>query len=549
MKRPLRVSLIQSPAWSLDEHEQAWADLLTRVDEAGEAGTDLIVTPEASYPAYLLPGRAAYEERRPLPDATVEAALGALAATHRCHIVAGLVQRAGDALANRAVLFGPDGRVVGRYQKSFLWHLDGGVFQPGREFPSFPLPLGGGEEPVGLGMYICADGRLPEIPRALAAAGARILAVPTAWVATGDDPQHLHNAQADYLSQARAAENGAWVLVADKVGVEGDTLVYAGRSGIIAPDGTWLVQAPSHEAGTVTATIDLAAGDEGPPVAPRPELYAGARTAAETSPAARHSREPLVVADATGRVGAQALPAAPSAVELMERLREAARAQARQGTQVLVLPDLAGEDPRAVTADELLPALGALTAETGLLITVVLAERTPGATYKTCYAVGPGGVRAAHRQTHLRPAELAAGFRPGDQPCPRVPSAAGTVGLLAGSEGLVPELARAHRLAGAEILAWSAGALPGPLRELTRSRANEQRMYVVAAGDGARCAAYIADPAGTVVQESLPGRPMHISADINRALTRWHRMAPGTDPFAAFRPVAPLGPVAPFGAL
>ena len=43
---------------------------------------------------------------------------------------------------------------------------------------------------------------------------------------------------------ARAIENGAWVVAADKVGVEAGTIVYAGRSGVVDPAGRWRVQAP-----------------------------------------------------------------------------------------------------------------------------------------------------------------------------------------------------------------------------------------------------------------------------------------------------------------
>ena len=93
----LDVALLQLRAFGLADHEAAWAELLRRVDEAATAtgdAPDLIVAPEASYPAYYLHSRAAYEAARVLSDGEVEATLAARAARYGTTIVVGLVQRA-----------------------------------------------------------------------------------------------------------------------------------------------------------------------------------------------------------------------------------------------------------------------------------------------------------------------------------------------------------------------------------------------------------------------------------------------------------------------
>ena len=543
----LDVALLQLRAFGLADHEAAWAELLRRIDEAATPADGpppgLIVAPEASYPAYYLYSRAAYEAAGVLADSEVEATLAERAARHGATIVVGLVQRTPTGkLRNQAVSFGPSGEVLTRTAKRFLWHFDTEWFEPGEA--ASVVEVGGARA----GVFVCADGRLPEIPRALAAAGAELLIDPTAWVSSGRDAAALSNPQVDYMLAARAIENGAWVVAADKVGVEAGTIVYAGRSGVVDPAGGWRVQAPSDEAGIIRSSIDL---DEarGAPVPRRPELYGGAAIAGEDSPAARATREPISVAAAEVRLAAAALAAQPSAVELMEQVRATATTLATQGAQLLVLPDLAGADAHALSQQELLPQLAALSAETGLMLAVTLAERPAHGNgdeeraYKSLLLLDGGELICHYRQAHLDVAEQAAGFASGEAPPPLIDTRLGRLGLLAGRDALAPEPARALKLAGAEVLVWCASPLVDAtedgVRVIARTRAAENRVYVVAsAGPDRAGGAYVVEPSGAVAAESLAGEAMAVAADANRALTRRHRMAPRTDPILAHRPEA-----------
>ena len=545
--RLLDVALLQLRAFGLADHEAAWAELLRRIDEAATPAEGpppgLIVAPEASYPAYYLHSRAAYEAARLLADGEVEATLGERASRHGTTIVVGLVQRTPTGkLRNQAVCFGPSGEVLTRTAKRFLWHFDTEWFEPGED--AEVVEVGGGRA----GVFVCADGRLPEIPRALAAAGAELLIDPTAWVSSGRDAAALSNPQVDYMLAARAIENGAWVVAADKVGVEAGTIVYAGRSGVVDPAGRWRVQAPSDAPGIIRSSIDL---DEvrGAPVPRRPELYGGAAISGEDSPAARATREPITVADAEVRLAAAALAAQPSAVELMEQVRAMATTLATQGAQLLVLPDLAGADPHALSQQELLPQLAALSVETGVMLAVTLAERPAHSNgdeeraYKSLLLLDGGELICAYRQAHLDADEVAAGFAPGETPPPLIDTRLGRLGLLAGRDALAPEPARALKLAGAEVLVWCASPLTDAtedgVRVIARTRAAENRVYVVAsAGPDRAGGAYVVEPSGAVAAESLAGEAMAVAADANRALTRRHRMAPRTDPILAHRPEA-----------
>jgi predicted amidohydrolase len=138
-------------------------------------------------------------------------------------------------------------------------------------------------------------------------------------------------------------------------------------------------------------------------------------------------------------------------------------------------------------------------------------------------------VLLAHRQTHLLPSQAAAGLTPGDEPCPVVETAAGRVGLLLGAEGLVPEVARSLMLRGAEFLLWPASSLGVPLLPLARCRADENRLYVAVATPSDDEGALIASPAGRVLAATLAGEEMSTAAQVNRMLSCWKDMAPGTN--------------------
>lgn len=536
MSHPLKVALLQLRAFDLADHEAAWDEMFRRIDEAAETEPDLMVLPEASYPAYFLHSRDAYEHAGVRPDAEVETSLAERARRHNCYIAAGVVLHGSEevesetALVNVCLLFGPDGTEVGRYAKSFLWHFDRKWFRPGASFPVFDVAG------ARAGMLVCADGRMPEIARSLAVSGAKLIIDPTAWVSWGRERSVLTSPQVEYVMCVRAIENGVWVVAADKVGVEAGSLVYAGRSGVINPRGEWLVQAPADRPGIVTCTLDL---DEacGPPVRRRPELYDVGAMPGEHSTAATLAREPLIAEDAAARVAAVALDLSPSAVDLMERVRAIVRALGAQETALAVLPDLAGLDVRAVTEDEFLPLFAELSAEAEMLLAVQLAERDDGRTFKTAYLLSSGSLLASHRQTHLSEGELEAGFAAGDQPPPVIDTAVGYIGLLAGSEGLVPELSRSLKLRGTELMAWTAGDVLHPVSVLARTRGSENRAYVAAAGTASEAGgAYIVDPDGAVLAETLAGEQMATSADINRAFARWNDMAPHTNPVLEYDP-------------
>jgi predicted amidohydrolase len=215
------------------------------VRAAGAAGADLCVLPEGTYPAYVLGSVDA--ARRALaagPDAQV--ALGTEAQRAGIEIVAGLVVDGSDGLLNAAVHFGSDGAVRNRVAKRFLWHFDNAWFVPG------------GRSGVvdGLGVLVCADGRLPEIAGDLASQGARLLVNSTAWVVGQPSPTGT-NVQAEFLWRVRALESGCAAVACTKVGTEAGIAMYAGKSQAVEADGTVVAMASPTEPEVLVCELEV----------------------------------------------------------------------------------------------------------------------------------------------------------------------------------------------------------------------------------------------------------------------------------------------------
>ncbi|MGE0572341.1 MAG: nitrilase-related carbon-nitrogen hydrolase, partial [Dehalococcoidia bacterium] len=52
--KPFRIACCQVRAHDLEDAEENLANLLRSLDEAGEAGAQLVLLPECSYPAYYV---------------------------------------------------------------------------------------------------------------------------------------------------------------------------------------------------------------------------------------------------------------------------------------------------------------------------------------------------------------------------------------------------------------------------------------------------------------------------------------------------------------
>lgn len=271
MKRieSLRIAAFQ-PAVRAEAPESGRVDVAVEaIRRASAEGARLIVFPEG-YPGPL---RAASRY-----DAAP--ALAQAAAATGCAVCWSRVERGADGRFRKvAYLFDERGTQVMRYERA---HPATGDVHPTLSGVSLaPGPTLGFAELFGIpvGVLICSELWLPEVARSLAVRGAELLLAP----AGGGFGKVAANWQ--LIARARAIENEAYVVLTQHLfGDEQGAALIAGPEAVVAA---------SHDAGVLTADLDLArlrwlrATDDsmanpkpftslpGLLRARRPELYAG----------------------------------------------------------------------------------------------------------------------------------------------------------------------------------------------------------------------------------------------------------------------------------
>lgn len=278
----IRVSAIQLLAHDRSSLAGAWPGIASRIREAADGGAQLVVLPEGTLPAYVL----GYDrfERSEIEAALSESAR--LAAELRIVLVVGSARVIDDRVYNSAVVFEADGTQAGFADKYFLWHFDRQWFARGERLQPVATSVGA------LGVLICADGRIPTIASTLVDRGAELLVMPTAWVTSGRDPQHLENVQADLLARVRARENGVPFVAANKCGVELRSVAYCGKSQIVAADGSLTAIASETEPQILTAEVTAGSA--------RPLRASSERVSAVNARTAVHSVRVAISARSTG---------------------------------------------------------------------------------------------------------------------------------------------------------------------------------------------------------------------------------------------------------
>lgn len=289
------VAAVQCGAHDREDFDASWPRIVALAHTAGERGARLIVLPEGTVPGYLL-GPAAVRA-----DELARAAddVAALAVRHAAVVVYGSAKIVGDRVYNAAICVGPDGAELGHAAKQFLWHFDRRWFARGETLRPVDTPLGR------LGLLVCADGRIPTIAATLVERGAQILVMPTAWVTSGRDPGALDNIQADLMANVRARENGVPFVVANKCGVECESVAYCGKSAVIDARGAFVARAGETTPEIAFGEVELARSAS-PGRRRRPEPDQSAASSSEPRERARVAFTPAGARDDVERLAALA---------------------------------------------------------------------------------------------------------------------------------------------------------------------------------------------------------------------------------------------------
>lgn len=252
-----KAAVVQMRSGTSPDENVAWMESMVR--EAAAAGATYVQTPE------MTGGLVRDKDARASVFTTqsldpVVSAGARLAAELRIylHIGSTAIVRPDGKLANRALLFGPDGGLIATYDKIHMFDVDldngeswreSSAYEPGAAAVVADLPIGN------LGFAICYDLRFPQLFRSEALAGAQILTTPAAFTRqTGE--AHWHT-----LLRARAIENGAFVVAAAQGGLHQDGRETYGHSLIIDPWGRILAELGNDEPGVAVAEIDTSLSD------------------------------------------------------------------------------------------------------------------------------------------------------------------------------------------------------------------------------------------------------------------------------------------------
>ena len=231
------------------------AETLARlVREAAGHGAIYIQTPE-------MPGAVQKSRKglmdvlKPEVDDIIVKTAAELACEHGIHLHIGSTAIAldGGMIANRALLFGPKGDILARYDKIPMFDVDldngeswreSAVYRPGEKAVLARLPF------AAIGLGICYDVRFPDLYTAYGLAGAEVLTAPAAFTKqTGLAHWHV-------LQRARAIENGAYMISAAQAGTHEDGRETFGHSMIVDPWGKIIAEAGDEGEAAIIAEID-----------------------------------------------------------------------------------------------------------------------------------------------------------------------------------------------------------------------------------------------------------------------------------------------------
>lgn len=219
---------------------------LAAIEDARAGGAELIVLPELATSGYVF-------------ESSEEAAAMAISADHPvlaewaraaapAVVVGGFAERGSDGVLynSAALLDGSAAPVV--YRKTHLWDREKLFFAPGPTLPPVvPTRIGN------VAVMICYDLEFPELTRAVALAGAELIAVPTNWPLL-PRPEN-ERAPEVTIAMAAARVNRVAVACADRAGTERGQPWTEGTT-IIDADG-WIAAAAGPGVATASADLDL----------------------------------------------------------------------------------------------------------------------------------------------------------------------------------------------------------------------------------------------------------------------------------------------------
>jgi predicted amidohydrolase len=505
----MRIASIQVEANDLKNYKSAMDKLLCMIEKAAP-DHDLILVPEAAFPAYFLSPDQGDLSLILEDGESYLNQIKAIAKREKAYIAYGYVEKEADKIYNTAVLLNRAGVEIAKKRKSFLWHFDSKWFSVGNELAIADTDFGR------VALVICADARMPETIRLATLEGAELIIDLANLTATGPDISALHNAQSAYMLSTRALENQVWLAVSDKWGVEANTITYAGRSGVFAPDGQCLYQGSSDKDEIVS--VEIPCDEHGKlkkvsvPLTEirRPEYYSTLTEPIESLPVVKYMEEAVVPAQLTPFIMAASGHFEEEYLQMLRRMVD-------QGSNLIVLP------PNHVQIEEYINEIQVMLPPN----TYLIASTIDSLGETVSYIITNAGIQYVYTTVHqegnvgqIKPSELI------------YETKWGRVAIMHGTEALVPEWSRILMLQGADCIIWP-NQLPVNLSSnIARTRAAENRVFIISAQSSEEGSniSQIIDPNGIVIASTLGSEKYHACGTLTPFInSRVKEVVPGTN--------------------
>lgn len=533
MNKQLRVACLQVSARDYKEKSETKKGILRMIDQAAKLSPQLMVLPECVFPAYYL-SPLIVKDHLELQKSINEfmAEIKERAKLYKCYLALGIVES--DAkkkkLFNTALLINSKGEEIGRFRKSYLWHFDAHWFGEGYHYPIFQTELGK------IGMFICADGRIPEIIRCLSLRGADFLIDLTNWVTAGLEKETLTNPQIEYMIPIRALENRLWIIAANKVGMEARTILYCGKSAIFSPEGKIVKIASSFREEILYYEIPLEENQDklvdnqiNIITDRRPELYSELIQKTSSLPIYSILKKKKIPAGQNFIAAIVQIEHEGHLEEYLQKIEFFILNLLEQEATLIVFPEVSFIFPEE--GEKILKKIRQLTQHTKLLCAITVVEKKGISYYKTTFLMEAGKIAGKYRKTHLEQEEKN-NFIPGNLGLPVFKTSYGNIGIMLGYEGIFPEIARLLTLKGAEIIIWPSKFINNKHINISRTRSTENRIWVIcsnAIGDQGSGHSIITSPSGQMLTSCLGKIEQASLCFINPALSRHKEVVPHTN--------------------
>jgi predicted amidohydrolase len=233
---------------NVDKHQQY-------ITEAKSRQASLVVFPELGLTGYQVQDMT-LDVARTLDHPQIQALVQS---SKDIDVVFSFVEETKHHLFHVTVVYAAEGKIAGLHRKVYLptygMFDERRYFAPGTSFRTISSHTVGD-----VGLMVCEDAWHGTSPYLLALQGANLLIIPSSSPARDVTDAHYFGSQKFWreLLQVYAQTYGAFVVFANRVGVE-DGISFFGGSGVVSPEGDWVLAAPTVTEGLYDAMIDTRA--------------------------------------------------------------------------------------------------------------------------------------------------------------------------------------------------------------------------------------------------------------------------------------------------